>query len=505
MEVDLEDLSEKVLGFLSNEGWVRVNSKTLIDPNGYEVLTTELLKEVNNVLACAITPAELGQLMIEGIEPKKFLKKVLTELPAPKVNSDTDYALFINAPDNEDYIWDITKGDMVKGVIAQAFLRVVSPNRAKGIEANKMLGEIVFNPYSIDKVIDTTKQGMPFTIYNQYEPPEWRLLRAKPVPDKRIVKILRHLFNNDVQQIEYLYDWLHRAILSRNEVCLVLNGRKGIGKGILVDNIIKALIGLKYFTLAPESLLTSHFNAVLKNNRLIFLDEFKVDKIMHTKLKRFLNKNQSVEEKGKDARDMIETYNSFIIANNDECDMYIEHDDRRFSVMEMTDIPLNKVMETKEITKFARELEEDPSIIAGFGQFLVEREPTTDTFHVLKHEKFHRLITVALTEWQKAIFYHITNGCDGEDVIEVDEIKGIIRRYNPKSRIPGPDKVKDFINGFVWKDGERLGTYGQGEIRVNPKYVKEDSTSSEFTVDIDIDDEDDDSVLDLEVRETDLI
>ena len=227
----------------------------------------------------------------------------------------------------EIYLIDPTT-EAVAEVSYQAYVQFLSLEDKGFFRESLALGKVVYDPYDVIPLSEVMIDDQMALRLNLYTPPLWRTREFMPSCPEPIKKLLRHLFPVEDHRT-YVLDWMYRTILSRNECYLVLNGAKGVGKGVFMA-LMRAISGQHNYSEAPDSLLDSQFNSVLDRKRVIALDEFRVDKEKHTKLKRYANKFQNIEKKGVDADKLVETYNSFIIANNDETDMYIEFDDRRF-------------------------------------------------------------------------------------------------------------------------------------------------------------------------------
>lgn len=196
-------------------------------------------------------------------------------------------------------------------------------------------------------------------------------------------------------------DWMSIAIMGRNETYLVLNGRKGIGKGVFCE-LLSSLVGRENYSEAPKSLLTSQFNASLDQKRLLIFDEFKVGKSEHSLLKRYINRFQAIEKKGIDALNAVETYNSFIISNNDLTDMYVEYDDRRLSIPDLNTKDFSSALSKEDIKQFLKDME-SAEFIAPFGQYLVDRYAGAKekSFNYISGKRFNELVYNSLHDWKK--------------------------------------------------------------------------------------------------------
>jgi hypothetical protein len=348
--------------------------------------------------------------------------------------------------------------ESVAEVTYSAYSQILTPEAKTSFKDSLMIGKVVYDPYDVVPITDVVLDGRNALRLNLYTPPLWRTREFTPSCPEPIKKLLQHLFPV-ADHRSYVLDWMYRTILSRNECYLVLNGAKGVGKGVFMA-LMRAISGQHNYSEAPDSLLDSQFNSVLDRKRVIALDEFRVDKEKHTKLKRYANKFQNIEKKGIDADKLIETFNSFIIANNDETDMYIEFDDRRFSVPELTQLRLEETLTTEEIDALMEEFEDAESEIVGsFGHWLLnrkERSPYGNS-EALKSDKFYRLVYVSLAQWQKWLVDEIAKAKDlGEKELNLTMARKTAERKNT-FRIPQYSKVKDFLINYRPQEGDQLG------------------------------------------------
>ena len=302
---------------------------------------------------------------------------------------------------------------------------------------------------------------------NTYQAPKWRMRAGDPsLPcPKPIQRLLNHIFP-DPKDRRYVVNWMRLALLGRNETYLCLNGKKGLGKGILADYLIPALVGRDHYTPAPVGIFTGQFNAVLDKKRAILFDEFKVGKGEHTKLKRMINKYQNIEKKGVDADRRKETYNSYIISNNDVSDMFLEYDDRRFSVPEINTKRLNEVISGREIADLVTELEDDDSDLVwqwGYWVFYHGEATEYDQFSFLAGPHFWKIVYSSLYEWQKFIVDKLVT--EKMDVIEVRQAqREFAKDAGLHSTFPRSiTKIEEFLENYLHEAKYQVGRVGKND------------------------------------------
>jgi len=302
--------------------------------------------------------------------------------------------------------------------------------------------------------------SIPVTIVNKHRYPRWRYEDKNDIelPDN-IIKFLEHLFPHEESRI-YAYNWVRNAILNRCGTYLVLNAAKGIGKNIFVD-MLKELVGSSNYGKAHRKFFESGFNSILKDKRLILIDEHAINTDAKIDLlKDYINPEQNLELKGVDADKAIETFNSFVICNNRATDLKVEQDDRRFSVIETTDVKLLEIMTEEEITKLIKSFK-DLEVINKIGNFFLanDHSETWGNETAYKGERFNYLVRVSLWEWQKHVVDTVLEGNTGFHLF-----KTMKRQYdaaNPKSKL-NKDKVIDFLQNYRDEKG-LIGTWEKQE------------------------------------------
>jgi hypothetical protein len=325
---------------------------------------------------------------------------------------------------------------------------------------------IKFNPYRPESIyVAETDYGKECTHLNTFKRPEWQLPRELTVEERPLFcklpesvnSFMCHLFP-DKDCREFVYDWLHHALAKRCETYLVLNGAKGIGKGLFTDHLCRALIGKDNFVIAPPGALESNFNALLKDKRMIAFDEFKIDdedKI--NKLKRYINRDQTIEHKGVDIGKTIETFNSFVISSNSLDDMRISWDDRRFSVADISETKLNEVWTKEQINALIEELEPTSKTMQEFGYWLLYRNTRDNEFGVYKGKHFYKLCYSSLPEWSRVVIDEVLSA--KSDTIDDAQLKMAYKESNPNGRFPSPHKVEDFLKNYKHEGKHYLGEF----------------------------------------------
>lgn len=353
---------------------------------------------------------------------------------------------------------------------------------------------IEFNPYKPEQIYKKDAgYGKECSHINTYNKPEWQLARELTAEERkeycRLPTILddffRHLFPDEVCR-NFVFDWLHFAVTLRCETYLVLNGAKGIGKGVLSNEICKALLGKDNHKVAPVGALTSTFNAMLTKCRMIVLDEFKIDDDEKINLlKRYINTDQMIEYKGVDIAKTQVTFNSFIISNNSLHDMKLYWDDRRFSVADMTTVKLEEVWSKDKIKQLLDDVSDPESpVMRMFGYWLLYRTPIVakDNFSYFKGAHFNRLCYATMSEWQKLIIDEIAS--KKHDELSEGDLRMLYKEATGgANRLPQVTKIEDFLKNYKHEGTSYLGEVRRDKrswfIAINEQFRKEEEEEEE--------------------------
>jgi hypothetical protein len=333
-----------------------------------------------------------------------------------------------------------------------------------------------FNPYNDfeRRMIDI--EGYKVVEFNCYTPPAWRcneqgrldldLERRYTASQPPVIfrEFMEHLLPKESHR-KFVYHWMHQALFSRNETYLVLNGKKGAGKNLLC-NLLGVLAGTEYYRDANQRFFDEGFNSVLDKARLILLDEIKVDDSKkQDRLKKYINKGQNIEYKGIDANKTVETFNSYIINNNEISDMYLVWDDRRFSVPDLTPIRLLDVWSQDKVDEFVELFENDLEFQREVGFWLKQHGKSEDIgkFQWLAGDRFWKIVHHSLPEWQKVIVDAILSR--EKEEYTVADLKQTYKRRVDAQKFPFKiQRIADFLDSYRHQAKHKLGELeGVGE------------------------------------------
>lgn len=412
---------------------------------------------------------------LKNIYAKKL--ELVTEIPETEFNV-TDFLPVIDVEKNERLMIN-NQTKQLSSMSYEAWFSFLDQDSKNTFKEVTRLAKFEYDPYDLSTLNLMPYEHLEVLRVNLYNPPPWR---HKPCPENpkippKILKLLNHIFPIKDERT-YVLDWLYYALVDRNETYLVLNGAKGVGKGVF-SKLAAALVGEDNYSEAPDSLLeqNNRFNSVLDKKRVILIDEVSMDKEKHTKLKRYANKKLNIEKKGLDADKAIETYNSYIISNNDDSDMYLEHDDRRFSVPTLSRKRLLDTFTEEEVSELYAEFENpDSDLVLEFGYWLFNRGAKKySKVDPLKGPRFYELVESSLHLWQRYLLECVLNSD-----VEYLAIANMRRAYSNKhkmSKFPQDNKkITDFLQNYlhlgVHSLGELVEYEGENCIKINPALLK---------------------------------
>ena len=452
---------------------LKINKNT-ITYQGVNAPHADFLKDISSEL-----PKEVGFALYQadGSEVIVNLRKVISKSKNRKVGEGTPI-------ESDKYIPLIPVQDLYnnekslvdeRGILTRANFKgwydLLDTETRKTVNSSMVLSITDYNPY-VEDMGQGTRDGVNVKIINRYQKPTWLSSMPWPQPDQvvtelpeEIQKFFDHLFTNKQDQ-DYVLDWMYHAITSRMEVALVLNGAKGVGKGIF-GTILQQLVGPDNHKKARVNMLDTNFNSDFRYNQIMEFDEIKITKQRVNHLKLYFNDDLSVEVKGIDGAVKMKNHNSFYISANGAGDLYLESDDRRFSVIKVTDEPLLGLMEDAEVNTLLKELTtSEGDMIAQIGSFILNRGVVLNYGKVraYKTERFYELVENSLSGWQKFLFKQIT---DKKTDMKLDRVRG---KYNQNhSKFPMPEAntpILDFLRNYRGVDGERIADLVDGIIKV---------------------------------------
>jgi len=374
----------------------------------------------------------------------------------------------------------------------ESLKRIITPKEQGFIPKSPCIS--VYEPWNTEVNFNEIFIGQqPVIRVNTYSHPVWRkglsLSSEKVGPLSVLSKMpdamqdyFRHLFPSKSVQI-YVLKWLYNALVSRQgeEHILVLNGKTGTGKTIFSRDLMIALFGESNWGQAPKNLFKSTFNKVLKNKRIIFIDEAKIKEDEYNIVKLYANKKLNIEQKGVDADNNTDVYYSMVLSNNRMGDIYVDHDDRRYSIVETTDLKMINEFGSEWIDYFLEQLK-SKSFIRQIGKAILsigDGENPID-LNQYRSKKFYDFVWRHLYQWQKTIVNRVIKEVkDGEKEIEFDKLVMAVKNDKFLKYDVQVDTVMEFIQDYIHEGKYHLGSIrGKEEdltLVINRKLIKENA------------------------------
>lgn len=177
---------------------------------------------------------------------------------------------------------------------------------------------------------------------------------AKPGSCERYLRHIREniCMGNDVYY-EYILNWMARAVQkpdSPGEVAVVLRGRMGTGKGVMVKGF-GSLWGRHFLQVTDSKHLVGSFNAHLRDCVVLFADEafYAGDKKHEALLKGLVTEEtMMVEGKGIDAETALNCVH-LLMASNSDWVVPAGADERRFFVLDVGDQKMQNAAYFKDV------------------------------------------------------------------------------------------------------------------------------------------------------------
>jgi hypothetical protein len=206
---------------------------------------------------------------------------------------------------------------------------------------------------------------------NRWQPTE--LLRSSSPCDEMPPishKVLWSVVGNDKQSYDHLVNWLAFIIQRREKTgtAWVLHGTQGTGKGLLVNSMLRPILGYDHCVTKELHDLDDKFNSYLETSIVVNIDEAKVgqrdsskvvNQLKHAITEPYLNIRRMHREAAQ-----VRNYSNFIFTSNDYDSMRIDPADRRFNVAPRQETKLD--ISNEEIAQLELELEQFCGYLKGY-------------------------------------------------------------------------------------------------------------------------------------------
>lgn len=299
-----------------------------------------------------------------------------------------------------------------------------------------------YNPYS-QEVFRYSNNLIPYL--NTYIKPDWRNVQVgvqNSIPEL-YEGLLKHLtcFDESPGSYNYLLDWMTNSLVSRNKTMLTLVGSQGVGKGVICD-IFKCLVGKDNYYKAKDGVIKYKFNKPIKNKLIVNIDEIDIknDSSAFDRLKDLVNDEIEIEGKGLDANN-DRNFASFVISSNRTDCIRIESDDRRFSVIQLTDVPLRTTQYIEQVTSGYIFNDEN---IALLGNFLINRKINHDMLQpFISSQRYLEIKEDSSYEWERWVLQNWAPTNLGKSMKLSDFISQYSAYISSGGKPPGQKKFEE--------------------------------------------------------------
>lgn len=195
--------------------------------------------------------------------------------------------------------------------------------------------DLIFDPKSRMRVDQNTK------VINSYEPTVYGKQKPRKVTavPPTIAKIIHHALGSDDEVYEHFLNWLACIFQykTRTMTAWVLHGTEGTGKGVLMNRIIRPLLGTKQTASRHMEELNEPYNHWMANCFVAFIDEIQTKALKNEKGVAAKMRNWITEPKIT-VREMFvggyeaENHCNWILASNMPDPVVITSTDRRHNI-----------------------------------------------------------------------------------------------------------------------------------------------------------------------------
>ena len=345
---------------------------------------------------------------------RKLIDELTSKIPSYHLKQKLSRCQIVQdiAGDDMCYLLDPQSKEVVR-IKEKKITRLCEDRQeVKSVLASIYPANFTYNPFEATRLYRQNSDWF----YNCYVPPTWyekifyskgKLKVSKQETLPTLYKqFFTHLVQGHSESFDYVLMWLSNALRDRNYCVLTAIGNQGIGKGVLGE-IMRLLVGEKNFHTSDTRLITKDFNKQFKNKRIVFCDEIQILKVEHVnKFKALINDMIEIEGKGENAVE-VKNYASIYIASNNFDSIRLTDDDRRFSIIELTDQKLIGHMSTDEIGSLI-----EPENIEKLAQYLWHLKIDKDEMKLpFRSSRTEEVRLAGLKDWEEWLFddYAIEN------------------------------------------------------------------------------------------------
>ena len=376
----------------------------------------------------------------------------------------------------------------------------LSPNAFSEAMQNVGMCALSYDPTKDDRWEGDWRIGNKYirnlTHYNLHINPPWRTIDSDFEPElpKEIRRILSHMVNDNEEQLEYLFDCIHYVLADRLYVYLVLSGSPGIGKGFF-GTMMSELLGDSNVKDAPKGALKSSFNDLFSETRLVIHDEYPASTREEiASLKKNIEDKQSIQRKFKDSKNLEKIWASQLITVNKGIRYAFEPNERKFSVLDLNNIPLLEIMPETEINEVTRRITSDIEYLAKIGHFFLNRKPKSSARLPYRGKRFWQMVVAGLTGFNRYLYSTLREKYDKE--IALNHIFKMYADSRKGNRYEEPTDEEALAHLEMWKLAGRpiadvFSRQGRVFLRstIEPSVLQDVETATAEAYEVDFEDE----------------
>ena len=195
--------------------------------------------------------------------------------------------------------------------------------------------DLVYDPNDIVRVDEVNK------VVNSFEPTSYMLAAPKDVKTcpKTIYKVIHHALGSNEDVTNHFINWLAFIIQNRRMTgtAWVLSGTQGTGKGILMNNIVKPLIGEKSTVMRRAPEMNEPYNGWIAEALMVFVDEVEVGVFENAKgvmsnIKKYITDSPVSVRRMYQPAISVPNYSNWIFASNKADPVILDKNDRRHNI-----------------------------------------------------------------------------------------------------------------------------------------------------------------------------
>jgi hypothetical protein len=224
---------------------------------------------------------------------------------------------------------------------------------------------MVFDPQ------DTVRVDPANRIVNTFEPTVYMTAQSKKVKaiPKTVHKVIHHALGGSQEVVTHFINWLAYIVQYRKmtRTAWVIQGTEGTGKGVMMEKILRPLLGENQTTTRRMEELNSQFNGFIKNKLLICVDEVETKSLMNegnvlANLRNYITEPKVQLREMHQSMVQVTNNTNWIMNSNKANAVSIPKNDRRFNVGKYQ--PEKLVITEAEVDGIEAELQ-------GFYDYLV--------------------------------------------------------------------------------------------------------------------------------------